>query len=566
MSLFSAINSSISGLNVATMGLQVVANNVANANTPGYSTQTMDQVTSTAFKRGRFTFGTGVMVAGISQSGSRMLERQLREAIGDAESSQVQSGVYQRLEAVIGELGENDISTYLSRFFNSLQEVAQQPESQAVRGFAIGQGQALADKLNFTHAQAVDLHKQVNTEIEQSVVRVNQLLGEVASLNSRIVSAKGGSGGAGVANNLVDSRRTALRELGSLIDIRVIELNDGGVSVSTVAGSSLLINTEFNKVQASYSLNENGYTKVGFEFADGEMAVGISSGRIAGLQVARDYIADDFLGKMEDFAQHLVFEFNKMHAAGQGLSALTQTSGEHRVLNLDAPLDQAGLPFTPTNGSLKIHVRDKTTGQVKTHDVLIKLGSSPGTTLNGLKSELSSVNGIQASVDHLGRLQISTDDPNAEFYFSEDTSGVLAALGINSFFTGTRLGKLGVASSLKENPARLSTSTGGIGNDINAILGLAKLESRALPALQGRSLRGQYEMTIGDIAQKASLSKSLGDAFSQYAATLEAESLSQNGVNLDEEAAKMLQYQRAYQASARVIQTANQIFDVMMQL
>ena len=71
---------------------------------------------------------------------------------------------------------------------------------------------------------------------------------------------------------------------------------------------------------------------------------------------------------------------------------------------------------------------------------------------------------------------------------------------------------------------------------------------------------------VGDVAQKSNFAKSLADTFAQYAATLEAESLSQTGVNLDEEAAKMLQYQRAYQASARVIQTANELFDVMMQL
>lgn len=566
MGLLGAINSSISGLNVATLGLQVVANNVANANTPGFSTQTLDQVTSMAVKRGNFQVGTGVKVAGISQNGNRMLENQLRESISDADSSQVQSSLYQQLEAVVGELGDNDISTFLSRFFNAMQEVAQKPESQAVRGFAIQQGQALTDKLNFTYTRAVDLHDQVNSQIVGSVDRVNELLQEIATLNKRVVAATGGNGGSGAASGLVDSRRTALRELGGLIDIRVIETEGGAVNISTSGGSSLLLNGDANLLRVSYSKGEAGHQRADVEYNDGTSRVAINGGRIAGLQIARDYIAEEFLTQMDKFASNLVFEFNKLHSSGQGLSALTQASAEHRATDARAPLDRAGLPFSPTNGSLKVHVRDKTTGQVKTHDVLIKLGGSQNTTLESLTAEFDSIAGIKASLDNQGLLQIGAEDPNAEFYFSDDTSGALAALGINSFFTGTKLGNLGVSATIRQNPGQLSTSTGGIGNDTQAIVRMAGLEKMALPSLQGRSLRSHYELTVGDIAQRSSTSKSLADAFAQYAATLEAESLSQTGVNLDEEAAKMLQYQRAYQASARVIQTANEIFDVMLRL
>jgi len=566
MGLFSAINSSISGLNVATLGLQVVANNVANANTPGFATQTLDQAASIAIRRGGFFLGTGVTVAGISQSGSRMLERQLREAISDADSSQVQSGIYRQLEAAIGELDDNDISSHMNRFFNALQEVAQQPASMAVRGFAIQQGQALTDKMNFTYNRTLDLHGQINREITQSGDRINQLLDEVASLNNRIIAAQGSAGGVGAANNLMDTRRTALRELGSLIDIRVVEQPSGGVSISTTAGSALLINSDVNRIEVASVNDAQGYQTMRIRYADSDVDVQVSGGRVAGLQAARTFIADDFLQQMNDFTRHLVFEFNKLHAAGQGLSGMSQVQGEYRVDDPAAPLNRAGLPFAPTNGSFNVHLRDKTTGEVKTHQILVQVGGNAETTLAGLTESVSALPGLQANVDHQGRWQLATDDPNVEFYFSEDSSGVLAALGVNTFFTGTRLGNLGVSATLRENPGGLTTSTGGIGNDVQGILNMVALPTRNVPNLPGGTLRGQYEMAVNTVAQRTSTARSLADAFAQYAATLEAESLSQTGVNLDEEAAKMLQYQRAYQASARVIQTANDIFDVMLQL
>jgi flagellar hook-associated protein 1 FlgK len=92
------------------------------------------------------------------------------------------------------------------------------------------------------------------------------------------------------------------------------------------------------------------------------------------------------------------------------------------------------------------------------------------------------------------------------------------------------------------------------------------LDLTALGELGGQSIRERYERGVGDLAQKSALATSLAETFTQYASTLETESLSQTGVNLDEEAVKMLQYQRAYQASARVIQTANEIFEVMLRL
>jgi flagellar hook-associated protein 1 FlgK len=286
MSLFGAINSSISGLNTASLGLQVVSNNVANANTPGYSAQLLNQAASMATKRGRFYIGTGVTVQGISQAGIRTLETQLRESIWDAESSQVQSQVYRQLEAVIGELGENDISTYMSRFFSALNDVAQQPESQAVRSVAVRQGLALTDKINFTYNEAVKLRNDIGKELANSASRVNSVLEEIDSLNTRIVAAKGGTGGEGSSSSLIDARRAALRELSSMMDIRVTDTDDGSVTISTTAGNSLLLNGRVSRVRPTTILNPDGTESAGLEYEMGEAKLKIQGGKLGGLQAA----------------------------------------------------------------------------------------------------------------------------------------------------------------------------------------------------------------------------------------------------------------------------------------
>ena len=127
------------------------------------------------------------------------------------------------------------------------------------------------------------------------------------------------------------------------------------------------------------------------------------------------------------------------------------------------PLDssQAGLPFTPTNGSFQIIATNTQTGVSTTNNIPVALlGSGHDTTLNSLAAEINGVSGLSAQVAN-GTLTISSTGANTQFAFGTDTSGTLAALGINTFFTGSQAGSIGVNSTLLQDPTKFAASTPG---------------------------------------------------------------------------------------------------------
>ena len=92
-----------------------------------------------------------------------------------------------------------------------------------------------------------------------------------------------------------------------------------------------------------------------------------ASGQLHGLLDARDDVLGGFLDKLDDFAGTLAFEFNKVYSSGQGLNGFSSMTSQAAVDDETAPLDAAGLKFTPQNGSFQVLVHDKKTGLTTDH-------------------------------------------------------------------------------------------------------------------------------------------------------------------------------------------------------
>src|ERR1700733_10917933 len=123
MSLLSTIQLAGNTLTAAQIGLQVVGQNVANVDTPGYAREVVNFTPSTPETVGNLTLGTGVEVSGITQEIDNFVEQQLRSANADASGSQVESQTYQSLEGLLNELGNNSLGTSLTSFFSSINNV-----------------------------------------------------------------------------------------------------------------------------------------------------------------------------------------------------------------------------------------------------------------------------------------------------------------------------------------------------------------------------------------------------------------------------------------------------------
>ena len=565
MSLFSSLQLANNALIANQIGIQVTGNNIANANTPGYLRQEVQLTPAATQRRGDLLLGLGVQVTAIVQKTDRFLEERLRGAGADLAFGETQEQAYYRLEAVVGELSETDLSTSLTNFFGSIQDVLNQPESIASRNLAALRGETLAEDISRLHNRVFELQTDLDDQVENSAVTINGLLTEVAELNVKITTLEGGGVSNSDAVGLRDQRNEILKELSSILDVRSVEQEEGSVTVF-LGGEQLVFQGTAEKVLVNKS-SDRGPNSTELRLEGTSIKLGTASGKLGGLLDARDNVLGGFLTGLDDFTKTLAHEFNRLYSSGQGLKGFTSLTSDFEVSDADLALDQTGLAFTPTNGSFQVLLRNKQTGITETTDIPVSLdGLGDETSLNELAASLDAIDGLTATVSPTRSLQLSVDSPNLEFSFADDTSGVLSALGLNNFFTGTGSADLGVSQIVRDDPSFFAASSGGIGSDTENAVALAGFLDRPLDGEGSDSINVIYDRLIGDTTQAAAVSRGVTEGFRVFHATLEGQKLSISGVSLDEEAINLIQYQRAFQATARVVSTISELLDVLVNL
>ena len=205
---------------------------------------------------GTLPLGMGVQVAGIIQQTDRFLTERLRSSISDLSQSEAQESTYLQLESILGELGDTDLSTSLSRFFAAVHNVQNQPEDTAVRNLAAMQGRILSEDIQRVASRVQDVQKSVNDQIAASAVEINRLLKEIAELNVRVVITEGGGTSASDAVGLRDQREVALSKLAEIVAIRSVEQQDGSVTVFA-GGDYVVAQGNYRTVATSYSTDDS---------------------------------------------------------------------------------------------------------------------------------------------------------------------------------------------------------------------------------------------------------------------------------------------------------------------
>lgn len=565
MSLFGSIQMAGGALQANDIALQVVGQNIANANTPGYIREMANLSPGPTQRVGNLPFGTGVYVQSITQQVDKFLEERLRSANGDQVSADTLKQTYNQLETIVGALDStNSLGGAINQFVSSLSNILNQPESTSIRNMAVLQGQSLTQTIRRLDSQVVQLSTEVNGQIDQMTTGINALLTKIGTLNDQIAQIQGGGASHSDAVGLSDQRSQALADLSKLIGISTITQPDGSVSVYS-GNEYLVFGTVARQVKSAYSSGRDG-TIANIQIAGIDAPLTTTSGQLNGLLTARDDVLAGFQNQLDSFAGTLANEFNKVFSSGQGTSGYTQLSSQNAVSDANQPLDKAGLAFTPQNGSFQIIVKNMRTGDSTTTDILVPLlDAGHTTTLTSLAGRLNSVTGLQATVTN-GKLAIGTTDPNVQFAFANDTSGVLAALGLNTFFTGSTAGDIGVNSVVAQDPSKFAASAGGIGVDSANAATLAGFVDLPLASQNGNSINTLYSNLVGGVAQNSANAKSMADAADTFQSTLQTQQLAVSGVNIDEEAIQMMSYQRAYQASAKFISTVNDLLSMLVQL
>ena len=547
------------------IALQVVGQNIANANTPGYIREEVVLTPAATQKLGNLLLGMGVDVEAVVQKVDKFLEERLRGAVSDSSSANVLQQTYTQLEGVVDALSDTDLSAALNNFFNSISDILNQSDDVSIRNQSVLQGQTLAQDIQRMSQRVEALRSDANDRVRNMAGEINKLISNISGLNIKIAELQGGSTSKSDAVGLTDQRANALEELAGLINIQTVEQPDGTVTV--YCGGDYLVFAGIARSVEAVVDSESGTSNVDIRLADTDSKLDCSSGELKGLLDSRDIVLQDYIDELDDFAKTLIFEFNKIYSSGQGLSGYSTLTGAYRVDDSSKPLNDAGLTFTPQNGSFQALVHNKKTGLTTTSDLLVDLnGMGHETTLEDLRDSLNGISGIQAEILIGGQLKINGKSSDDEIAFANDTSGVLAALGLNVFFTGASASDLDVSAVVENDPAKFAASQGGIGADTKTAQVLAQFLDYPIQSHNGESLGVIYDNMMAEVAQGSSVSKTVADGAQAFVSSLQGQKMSTSGVNLDEEAIKMITYQRAYQASAKFIATISDLLELLVNI
>ena len=248
---FSGIEIARRALQAQQLSLDTVGQNIANANTPGYSRQVAVHTASRPYPVPQFThnpingmLGTGVEIARLSRMRDEFIEMRLRQEQHNLNYWEMISDGLEQVELIYNEPSENGIHHALELFWDAWQELSINPHSEAVRSVVLQRGEVVASAINHVRYQLGKLRDNYNDLVAVKVDEINSYAERIAELNRDIVKviASGYQ-----PNDLMDQRDQLLQELSEIANIEVVVDKFGAVSVS-ISGATLVQRTEVFKL------------------------------------------------------------------------------------------------------------------------------------------------------------------------------------------------------------------------------------------------------------------------------------------------------------------------------
>lgn len=564
--LFSTFNIVKRGMMAHQTALHVVSHNVANADTEGYSVQRANLKTSEPFGMPSLSnagtvgqLGTGVLVDSITRARDIFLDGQIRKELSTVNNYDAREQFLSEIETIFMEPSDTGLSTNLSKFWDSWNQLAMNPESSTARTLVVENGDDLAAAIRHNYEQLCDLEKNAGDIIKNQIFETNNILEQIGDLNEQIKSVVV----AGLQpNDLLDRRDLLLNQLSERFSFDTNQTNFQGIEIiPKVDGFSDSIVVDKN---VKYNL---------------------------------DYIAG-----AEISADHATLKL-KLYKMGDSDNVEEVTITDPSLINEIINVDAASTSGYGTSG-LKIHslitTNNGTPPTVVNAPAKFKDGS-----LNGYEAINADVEDYKSRLNKLARalfvtvntLHSNSTDPNGDmnFFVSNDSTKLLSNIENGTEKEAAKYIQVNSKFVLDVSALDAGKDASGDGNGERARLigSLRNLRIDVLDIGRAKFLQDNFNISpadpIPDLTQVTAKTKDSGftidsyfkDAISKLGvdsqqaqkmvknqgallAQLETRRESISGVSLDEEMTNMIQFQRSYEANAKMISVIDQLLDVVV--
>jgi flagellar hook-associated protein 1 FlgK len=307
MSIGSILNAARSGMNAQQIAVQIASQNIANAQTAGYSRQRVELATTleTIFPYG--TIGTGVEIQTISRARDSLLDATYRENSGSSSKAETTSHSLMQIQQIFGEPSDNGLSASLDAFWSAWNDLASDPTSGAAKAAVRQTGNNISLTLN-RFARQLDQLDQTNREsMNADVGQINVLARQIGQFNQQIVVAESNGNEAG---DLRDARDRLLDQISDLTGGQIIER--GGGTVAVYIGGRIVVDGTLVK-----SLEMQDGQPPTVVFTDNPTPLSNVGGSLGGKMDVSATRIPGVLARLDSLAAGLVTTVNAIHSAGK---------------------------------------------------------------------------------------------------------------------------------------------------------------------------------------------------------------------------------------------------------
>lgn len=434
--------------------MEVTSNNIANANTPGYTREQANLAEQQPVEIGNLLFGEGVTLQSIQSIRDPVLEMRIQQ------ENQVQGKLNSfldgtnQVQALFNETQGVGLESVLSQFFNSFQALSTDPTSTPLRQGVLSAAQNLVNTFHQESSSLSQIKSGLDQTVTQDVSQVNQLTSAIAQVDSQISSSQVSGQSAGA---LIDQRTQLVNQLSGLIGVSVTNAENGAYTISTQDGMPLVAGNQSFSLQTQLDPS-SGTQHVYFNAND--ITSTITQGELGGVFQVRDQVIPSVQGQLDSLAASVVSSVNAQNAAGYDLSG-----------------NAGGNFFAPLSGTA------------------------------GAASQVA----------------LAISDPS------------------------------GIAAS----------SDGTPGSNGNATA-LANIHNQ--PIVSGQNVTDFYAGLVNNIGNQVSFANTQQQAESALAEQLQNQLQSISGVSIDQEAANLVMFQQAYEASAKVVSVVDQLMETTINM
>jgi flagellar hook-associated protein 1 len=576
-------------LDVSQLNLQIIAHNIANANTPGYSRQRAELITAPPLAYPSFTrpgypqqIGSGVDIKTIDRIRDEFLDEVIRNQIGSQGRNEVVDTALGQMQLIFNEPSETGLSSALSNFFAAWQDLANNPESVSTRANLREQATTLVQTVNSIDSSLKQMASDQTSELTIKIQEANTLTQQIASLNIQIANIKGLGES---PNDLMDQRDNMIEQLSQLVPVTTIEDATGSMSV-LVGGYRIVEKDQSREIRiVSNSDNPNDVSlSIG-----NNMTLNLQGkGHLAGLIEIQKDIIPFFQDKLDNLISAVINRVNVIHNRGFGLDGdsgraffgdvltadMIATSVMPTGTTEDTTIDELGITtgdFEIQGAKITITQADIAPGQAITLGQLIdRITASQPNVRASLETSASGDKYVRLALYNPpdGKTAITTFNGTSNFLtvagLEDATNHFLGSAA--SYSNAARM--LQVSVQVKENLDAIAAAYDvsnvypGPGNNTNA-LAIASLETDTTTI--GRATFGDYyNSVIGELGSRTLSADQLVSNQQVLLDQLQLQSSSTRGVNIDEETTNMITYQRIYEGAARVIQVIDSMLDTLM--